>query len=124
MTACLPRLLIATVAIVIGIPSPDGFAQDASAIKGVLHIAGKTPVDPPPNEPKRTHAYLTIQGRGAVDMYRAMRARPANDVCRGEGWTIKRAGPLTCALARDGKEAECDFAIEVATGRLATGNAC
>lgn len=99
-------------------------AQQLSPIKGRVYIAGKTPVDPPPNEPKNTHAYLTIQGPGAVRMYRAMTASAQDDLCRGHGWTIKRAGPFACSLFRGGKKAECDFSIKLKDGTLAAGSPC
>ena len=68
-------------------------AQDSSPLRGDLFIAGKTPIDPPPNEPKNSHAYLTISGPAALRMYRGMRAREEPDACE-PGKKLKRAGAL------------------------------
>lgn len=101
-----------------------GSAQDAIAINGSVYIAGRPPMDPPPNVAKNTHAYLTIRGQGAVLMYRTMPAIAESDLCRGDGWKIKRAGDLACAISSNGKTAECDFAVELRRGMLAPGNPC
>jgi hypothetical protein len=101
-----------------------GTAQDASKIQGHLYIAGKTPSDPPLGEPKNTHAYVTMQGPGAMRIYRAMKAREQDDLCRGDGWKIKRAGHLACSASRKEGKVECDFAVELTRGSLAAGNPC
>ncbi len=101
-----------------------GAAVEEFAINGNVSIAGRHPVDPPPNEAKNTHAYLTLKGQGAVRMYRAMTASAEDDLCRGDGWKIKRAGPLACSASSDGKKAECDFAVELRRGALDPGNPC
>jgi hypothetical protein len=98
-------------------------AQNAIKLGGELFIAGKTPLDPPPEEPKNTHAYVTTTGPAAMQMYRNMRAKPEKDLCR-EGNTMKSAGPLSCSLARNGKAATCDYAIDLVKGALADGRPC
>jgi hypothetical protein len=113
-----------SIVIVVSCTASHGLAQDASPIEGSAYIAGMTPTDPPPRERKNTHAYLTIQGQGAIRMYRAMPASAGDDVCRGDGWKIKRAGHLACSISRDGNKAECDFSVELARGTLPAGNPC
>ena len=98
-------------------------AQNSAKLTGELFIAGKTPLDPPPEEPKNTHAYVTIDGAAALQMYRSMRAKAEKDLCQ-EGNMIKRAGPLACSLARNGKAATCDYAIDLVNGALADGRPC
>jgi hypothetical protein len=39
-------------------------AQDVSPLRGEAFIASRTPIDPPPAEPKNSHAYLTISRDG------------------------------------------------------------
>ena len=99
-------------------------AQQTSAIGGRVYIAGRHPINPAAGEARNTHAYLTIRGEGAVRMYRAMSGVAEDDVCRGNGWKIKRAGDFACSLLGDGKKAECDFAVELQQGAIAPGNPC
>ena len=98
-------------------------AQDVSPLRGVMFIAGKTPVDPPPAEPKNSHAYLTISGPAALRMYRAMRAKEEPNLCE-EGKRMKGAGALSCSLTRDGRTAACDFAVDLLNGVLDAGRPC
>jgi len=98
-------------------------AQDVIALRGELYIAGKTPVDPPPNEPKNSHAYMLVTGPAALRMYRNMRAKEEPNLCE-EGKTMKRAGPLMCSLAKNGREASCDFSVDLHNGRLDEGRPC
>ena len=101
-----------------------GPAQETSAVSGSVYIAGKPPIDPPPNAAKNSHAYLTLKGQGAVRIYRAMTASAEEDLCRGDGWKIKRAGHFSCSASRDGKKAECDFSVDLRRGALDHGNPC
>ena len=98
-------------------------AIDTSPLEGELFIAGKTPVDPPRNEPKNTHGYVTITGPAAMRMYQAMRGKAADDLCQS-GYKVKRAGKLSCSLGEGGKKAACDFSIDLIRGTLADGRPC
>jgi hypothetical protein len=99
-------------------------AQTETALRGKMFIAGKTVSDPPPNEAKNTHAYVTISGNAARRMYRSMRGRVRPNECLGDGWKMKTAGPLMCSISRDGKKATCDFAISLVNGRSKDGQPC
>jgi hypothetical protein len=44
-------------------------AQDVSPLRGEVFVAGRTPVDPPPEEPKNSHTYMTVSGPAAMRMY-------------------------------------------------------
>lgn len=114
-----PILLLLAMLVLAG----PALAQDAVPLKGNVFIAGKTPVDPPPNEPKNSHAYMTVTGPAALRIYRAMRGKEEKDACE-EGTRIKRAGPLSCSLARNGKDATCDFSLDMIKGALDQGRAC
>jgi hypothetical protein len=98
-------------------------AQNATPLKGDMFIAGKTPVDPPPSEPKNSHAYMTVTGPAALRLYRAMRGKEEKDDCL-EGHTTKRAGALSCSLAKSGKDATCDFSLDLIKGALESGRVC
>ena len=100
-----------------------GHAQEASTLRGEVFLAGRTAVDPPPDEPKNSHAYMTITGPAALRMYRAMRAKEEPNLCE-EGKRMKRAGALTCSLTRDGRTAACDFAVDLLNGVLDAGRPC
>ena len=102
---------------------PIGFAQDVSQLRGEAFIAGKTPVDPPPDEPKNSHAYMTVSGTSALRMYRAMRAKEEANLCEA-GKRMKRAGALMCSVSRDGRSATCDFSVDLINGVLDGGRAC
>lgn len=98
-------------------------AQQVTALRGEMFLAGKTPVDPPPDEPKNSHAYVTLTGPAALRMYRAMRTKEEANVCE-EGKRIKRAGPLTCSISANGRDASCDFSVDLIKGALADGRPC
>jgi hypothetical protein len=98
-------------------------AQEVSPLRGEVFISGKTPVDPPPEEPKNSHAYMTISGPAALRMYRAMPAKDETNHCE-PGKRMKRAGSLTCGVTRDGRSATCDFSVDLINGALAGGRPC
>ena len=104
----------------------NGQAQEieGKAVQGSLFIAGSTPIDPPRNERKNTHAYITLDGPGALAIYKSMRARERDDACRGDGWKLKSARHFVCSISKDRKTAECDFAVNLRNGRLAPGKPC
>ena len=112
--------LLLGVCVVIALPA---FAQDAAPLRGEVFIAGKTPVDPPPGESKNSHAYVSISGPAAVRIYRAMRGKEEKDFCQ-EGRKIKQVGKLSCSLAGNGKDATCDFSLDLIKGALDEGRPC
>jgi len=73
--------------------------------------------------PKSTNVYVTLSGRGALDLYNAMTAKARNDACR-EGRKIKWSGNLYCSLAKDGKSADCSFGLNHKTGKSSPGQPC
>ena len=111
------------VALVLSALMPEAWAQTATPLRGELFIAGKTAIDPPPNEPKNSHAYVTLAGPAALRMYRAMRAKEEANACE-TGKKLKRAGALNCSITADGKNASCDFAVDVIKGALDDGRPC
>jgi hypothetical protein len=114
---------LVAMAVLLGVTTETA-AQDTANLRGNLYIAGKTPVDPPPNEPKKTHAYMTIEGAAALQMYRAMKAAEHDDVCLADGWRSKSAGSLQCSISANHKDARCNFSVDLVSGRLAPGGAC
>jgi hypothetical protein len=117
-----PILHSLTAAAIILLAAPAS-AQNAIPLTGDVFIAGKTPVDPPPNEPKNSHAYMTVKGSAALRLYRAMRGKEEKDACE-EGNRIKRAGSLSCSLAKNGRDATCDFSLDLIKGALDSGRTC
>lgn len=100
-------------------------ADDSSMqLRGEAFIAGATIVDPPPDEPQGTHAYLIVTGEAASKIFDALKSVPTEDVCRGEGWMIKSAGDFSCATNCTSGEAECDFSIDLRSGTTAAGRPC
>jgi hypothetical protein len=98
--------------------------QDLLPLHGDVFIAGEHAVDPPPNEPKDSHAYFTVIGPAALAMHRSMRAREEDDPCLGPGWKLKRAGRLSCSIHAGGAEATCSFSVGLHTGHVAAGPPC
>ena len=123
MRATSPVLWGAAALAVLLVASSASLAQKPAVLKGELFLAGKTPIDPPPGEPKNSHAYVTLTGPGALQMYRAMKAKAEPNLCE-EGKTMKRAGPLMCSVSRDGRSASCDFSIDLIQGTLDDGQPC
>jgi hypothetical protein len=100
-------------------------AEDSSMqLRGEAFIAGATIIDPPPDEQQDTHAYLMLTGEAANRIFDSLKSSPTEDVCRGDGWVVKRAGEVSCALNRTSGEAECDFSIDLRSGTIATGPPC
>jgi hypothetical protein len=56
-------------------------------------------------------------------MYRAMRAKEEANICE-TGKKLKRAGALSCSTTTDGKNATCDFSVDVIKGALDDGRPC
>jgi len=105
------------------VTTPMCLAQEASQLRGEAFLAGKTAVDPPPDEPKNSHAYLTVSGPAALRMYRAMKTGEEPNLCEA-GKRMKRAGALVCSVTRDGLAATCDFSIDLIKGALDSGKPC
>lgn len=108
---------------VAGVAGRTAAAQTPVQLRGEVFIAGKTPVEPPPGEPKNSHVYMTVTGPAALQIYRRMAARPEKNLCE-EGKTLKRTGALSCSVGPGGRDAACDFAIDMIDGRLDNGRPC
>ncbi|MCC2098401.1 MAG: hypothetical protein KDJ29_16005 [Hyphomicrobiales bacterium] len=100
--------------------SPAAFAAGPAPLKGTMYLSGRTTVDPPPNEPKNTHAGFTIEGAAAMRMFRAMKSKAEADACMDKGWVSKFAGPMFCSLAPGGKKATCYMTVSLADGKLSS----
>jgi hypothetical protein len=66
---------------------------------------------------------MLLTGPAALAMYRNMRAKEEKNLCE-EGKKMKRAGPLMCSITANGREASCDFSVDLVNGKLADGRAC
>ncbi len=56
-------------------------------------------------------------------MYRAMPAKEEPNLCE-QGKRLKRAGGLTCRVTRDGRNATCDFSVDLINVRRAAPRVC
>jgi hypothetical protein len=123
-----PRLSIsshlAVLAGLVCVGAASVLAQDARPLAGEVFVAGATPLDPPASEAVDTHAYVSLQGEGAAAIYGAMQAAELDDLCRGEGWRLKTAGPMVCSLHAASGEAACDFSLDLVSGSLDDGIPC
>ena len=115
----------AVVGVVLAVPMGGGAAgQDTIGLRGEMFLGGAQLVDPPAGGAKDTHAYLAITGPAALRLYRSMPTQEEADLCRGDGHKLKRAGQLACSIDADGREAVCDFAVDLRAGKLAGGRPC
>lgn len=106
------------------LPGETAVGQDATRLSGEMLIGGATLVDPPSGEAKNTHAYLTVTGPAALRLYRTMPAREEDDLCRGDGHKVRRAGTLSCSIDARGQQAVCDFGLDLRSGLPAGGRPC
>ena len=102
---------------------PAGDMQHPIRLTGELFVAGATLVDPPPNEPAGTHAYLHITGAAARRVFDSLKAVEKADACV-PGRRIKAAGPVLCSARGKAEDAYCDFALDLTRGTTASGTAC
>ena len=123
------RLLAAT--LVLCATTASAFAQSKSEVKqpegpttGHVYIAGKTPADPPAGEARDTHAYIEIEGPGAVAIFETLQVPAEEDICRGDGWTMKTSGSLACSYYAPEAKAVCNFSVNLRAGTLDDGSPC
>jgi hypothetical protein len=95
----------------LGVPR-DAAANEEVPVSGKIFLV-----------PKSTNAYVTLSGRGALELYNAMPTKARADACR-EGRKIKWSGDLYCSLAKDGKSADCNFGLNHKTGKISPGQPC
>jgi hypothetical protein len=93
-------------------------------LEGSLQIRGATIVDPPPAEPRDTHAAFLLQGDAARLLYEAMKVEPVEDECRADGTLRKSAGNLACLRLAGRRGYECDFAIDILRQTIEPGRVC
>ncbi|MGE4074376.1 MAG: hypothetical protein AB7F22_02435 [Reyranella sp.] len=106
------------------LPGGTALGQEAVRLSGEMLIGGATLVDPPSGEARDTHAYLTVTGPAALRLYRSLPAREEDDLCRGDGHKVRRAGALSCSIDARGQAAVCDFGVDLRSGTLAGGRPC
>jgi len=120
---CSPCSLVVSAVLAL-LPGGVAMGQDVVGLRGEMFIGGAQLVDPPAGEAKDTHAYLAITGSAALRLYRSMPTQEQADSCRGDGRRLKRAGELSCSIDAGGREAVCDFAVDLRSGKLAGGRPC
>lgn len=113
----LPALLLA------GGPTAAQAPRPEQRLQGELLMGGATLVDPPPGEPRDSHAYFTITGEPARRLFNAMRAPVALDVCES-GFRMRQQGGLTCRMGPRGREPSCAFSIDLRSGGFGPGRPC
>lgn len=92
-------------------------------LRGEMFIAGATLIDPPTEEPRNTHAYLTISGDAARRMFNSLKAPAEADACV-PGRRLKRLGHVKCSVGAKAADATCDFSLNLTDGTLASGLVC
>lgn len=98
-------------------------ASEPKPLEGDYFIAGRTVVDPPADEPRDTHLYLTLRGATARDLYARLKTTPRPFPCV-EGAQAKAVGGTLCWVAGKGRRAECVLGINLQTQRVDAGLPC
>ena len=93
-------------------------------LRGSYFWAGKTLVDPPPEERRDSHLYLELTGGAARDLYARLKARPMADPCGEAGETLKAQGAIQCSRDARGRSYRCWLGIELAGQRVVNGRVC
>jgi hypothetical protein len=115
---------LAFAAVVSALPAAAaGDMQHPDRLRGRMFIAGATLVDPPDDEPRRSHAYVEIIGEAARHLFEAMATPAVPDQCE-PGRKLKRVANLVCSIGALEQDARCDFAIDLRSGELAVGTVC
>ncbi len=94
-----------------------GAKAQTTRLSGTLSISGATTVDPPPNQPKNTHAGLVIEGAAALRLFATMKAKAEPDACMDKGWVTKFAGPVFCSRGPGGRKAVCYVTFSLIDGK-------
>jgi hypothetical protein len=100
-----------------------GDMQNPDRLRGEMFIAGATLVDPPPEEVRDTHAYLTISGDAARRLYNTLKVPASADLCLS-GRRLKRVGNISCSVGGKARDARCDFGLNLTDGSIAPGLVC
>jgi hypothetical protein len=100
-----------------------GDMQSPDKLRGEMFIAGATLVDPPADEKRDTHAYLTISGDAARRLFNTLKVAAEPDLCE-PGRRMKNVGHVHCSVGTRPSDARCDFALRLADGTLAPGLVC
>jgi hypothetical protein len=100
-----------------------GDMQNPDRLRGEMFIAGKTLVDPPTDEKRDTHAYMTVSGEAARRLFNTIKAPVKADLCQ-PGRRFKSVGHLRCSVGAKSADAQCDFSIDLASGTLGAGLVC
>jgi hypothetical protein len=101
-----------------------GAIPNRQPLQGVLEIRGFTIVDPPPHEPRDTHAAFVIKGDAARLLYETMKIDAVKDDCLADGSRRKQIGNLKCVHLMSGATYECDFAIDIEKQVVEVGRVC
>ena len=100
-----------------------GDMQHPDRLRGEMFIAGATLVDPPTDEKRDTHAYLTISGDAARRLYNTLKVPAKADACL-PGRRLKSVGHVSCSVGAKASDARCDFGLNLADGTIAPGLVC
>ena len=93
-------------------------------IKGTYYIRGKTPIDPPADEPQDTHMLMRLRGQAAYELFNSMKVAASPDECLGNGAMTKRIGGMQCSKRSNGRDYSCDFSINIAEQKIDGGLVC
>ena len=98
-------------------------ALEFRPLTGTYAVAGRTLIDPPADEPRRSHVYLELTGAAARELYAALPGRAVPDRCGEPGALLKQSGGLQCTREQGGAH-RCSFGVELATRRIVAGSVC
>jgi hypothetical protein len=106
------------------VSSAAGAEPAAKPLSGTYAFAGKTLVDPPPDEPRDSHLLITLDGQAARDVYRKMKARRSRDGCLDDGSMSKTFGGMQCTERVRPTRYTCAFSIDLAAQKIDGATVC
>ena len=92
-------------------------------INGSYYIAGRTVLDPAPNEAQDTHFRVYLTGTSAKSLYQTMKVKAKPDACLDDGSVSKQVGEMVCTRHKKG-QFSCAFAIDVMRQRINHAQVC
>lgn len=90
---------------------------------GEYHIGSAPVADPPTRLPKGTHAYFSVTGDAAKQIYEHMQAEPKLSIC-GVDHYEKAAGEFRCSYYSSLGDYSCDFSVDLRSGETDSGGYC
>jgi hypothetical protein len=92
-------------------------------LSGQYFISSAPEHDPVQPLPENTHAYFSIEGVAAKEIYDSMNTEPTENLC-GENHLEKKSGDFGCAYYPKSEKYACHFSVNLNSGALDAAGSC